>query len=176
MSSTTTADFRAIWGSDNAHNVWAVGAGGTIYRLLDPMSTTWAPIVSPTTVNLFGIWGSAWDDIYVVGASGKIFHYNGSWSEMASPTTQTLYGVWGTGGTNWAGGDRVYAVGAAGTILQYNGVEWTPMTSNSERNLYSAWGSSATDVFVAGESTGKASTILRYDGVNWKSVTGGYEL
>ena len=71
---------------------------------------------SGTSEYLFGVWGSDGDDVFVVGDSGTILHYNGSsWSEMDCPTSKSLYGVWGSSGSD------VFAVGEGGTILHYSG-------------------------------------------------------
>jgi hypothetical protein len=120
-------------------------------------------------VNINGMWGSASNNVFAVGASGRIMRWNGSaWNSMTSGTTQTLYGVWGTSASD------VFALGANGTIRHYNGTSWSAMTSNSERNLFGAWGSSGSDVYAVGDSTGAASTILHYDGATWSAVTPGY--
>jgi len=160
--------------------VWIVGDrynSGGIYRYTflhtTNGGTNWTNAGSAMSngQNLNGIWGAAANDIFAVGASGRIMRYNGtSWSAMTSGTTETLYGVWGTSASD------VYAAGASGTILHFDGTSWSAMTSNSERNLYGAWGTSSTNVYAVGESTGKASTILHWDGVEWTAVAGGTAL
>jgi len=76
--------------------------------------TSWSPAMV-TTADLRGVWGSAADDIFAVGISGRIFHFDGTtWREMTSGTTEHLYGgVWGTSRSD------VFAVGADGTILHF---------------------------------------------------------
>ena len=49
---------------------------------------TWQTVTSPQVpgFHLNGIWGSAANDVYTVGATGSILHWNGTaWSLMASP-------------------------------------------------------------------------------------------
>ena len=48
---------------------------------------------------LVGIWGSGGRDIWVVGASGTVLHWNGTaWSDVdAGVESHTLVGVWGSG-------------------------------------------------------------------------------
>lgn len=42
------------------------------------------------------IWGSSSNDLYVVGNSGNIAHYNGStWTKIESGTTLNIYDIWG---------------------------------------------------------------------------------
>ncbi|OQY49064.1 MAG: hypothetical protein B6240_03955 [Desulfobacteraceae bacterium 4572_87] len=61
--------------------------------------------------SLYGIWGSSVSDVFAVGYSGTIFHYDGiSWSPMTSGATNSLYGIWGSG-------SYFFAVGDSGTIF-----------------------------------------------------------
>jgi hypothetical protein len=65
--------------------------------------------------NYLGVWGSAADDVFVVGEgyNDLILHFDGtSWSPMAADSVW-LFDVWGA-----AGGD-VFAVGSDGAILHY---------------------------------------------------------
>ena len=114
-----------------------------------------------------GIWGSAHDDIYAVGDSGTILHFDGdTWSELESGTTAGLYGVWGSSPTD------VYAVGETGTVLHYDGIAWSEMATGTTAGLLGVWGSSATDVYAVGET----GTILHYDGVSWSAVESGTDV
>ena len=68
----------------------------------------------PQGNTLRGLWGSAGNDVFAVGYSGKIIHYNGStWNEMSSGTSNRLYGVWGSSGSD------VFAVGQGGNIIRW---------------------------------------------------------
>ena len=124
---------------------------------------TWQIMLQPGT-NLYGVWGSSGSDVFAVGNSGTILHYDGtSWSAMASGTTIQLNGVWGCSETD------VFAVGANGTILHYDGSTWSAMASGTTQALYGVWGSSGTDVFAVGNS----GTILHYDGSSWSAMASG---
>ncbi len=110
------------------------------------------------------VWGSSGSDVFAVGNSGTILHYDGSeWSAMTSGTTDTLLGVWGSSGSD------VFAVGRGGsffspegTILHYDGSAWAEMTSGTSASFYDVWGSSGSDVFAVGSS----GTIFHYDGAD----------
>ena len=92
--------------------------GGPYITHYDGVS--WSPQASGTTNNLFGIWGSAPNDVFAVGANGTILHYDGTgWSAQASGTTGHLYGVWGSSKYD------VFAVGQE-VILRYDGTRWSP--------------------------------------------------
>jgi hypothetical protein len=61
---------------------------------------------SGTGFYLRDIWGSAADDLFAVGSSGTILHYDGlTWNQMNSGTHNDILGIWGS-----SGGD-VFAVG-----------------------------------------------------------------
>jgi hypothetical protein len=100
-----------------------------------------------------GLWGTSGTNLFIVGASGDIQHYNGSsLISMASGTTKTLNGVWGSSGSD------VFAVGYNGAIVHYNGSTWSPMSTGTTFYLSAVWGSSSNDVFAVGDS----GAILHY--------------
>ena len=53
------------------------------------------------------VWGSGASDVWAVGDSGTILHWDGSaWTSASSGTTFALFGVWGSGANDvWAVGD-----------------------------------------------------------------------
>jgi len=114
------------------------------------------------------IWGTAKDDIYVVGDGGGIFHFDGLvWIEMPTPTTEILLDVWG-----FVGGP-VFAVGANGTILRRSGSTWVQMPYPGTEDgglptLRAIWGSSPTDILVCGDATLANRAMLHFDGTEWR--------
>ncbi|NJO16062.1 MAG: choice-of-anchor D domain-containing protein [Thioploca sp.] len=121
----------------------------------------WEVITPRLNKNFYAVWGSASNDVFAVGGTGLIFHYDGyQWSEMDSGVLSDFYGIWGTSGTN------VFAVGMEGTILHYDGDQWITMNSRTSHGLSSIWGSSSTDVFAVGSN----GTILHYDGHQWSTI------
>ena len=73
----------------------------------------WADI-NKRVSGLEAIWGTSWDDLFMVGWYGDIAHYDGlAWQAMQSPTDRHLYAVWGSSATD------VYAVGKDNTIVHY---------------------------------------------------------
>ena len=66
--------------------------------------TSVAPAISTKT--LYGVWGTSPSDVYAVGNTGTILHYNGTdWSAETSNTTGQLLSIWGSSPTN------IYVVG-----------------------------------------------------------------
>ncbi len=148
------------------------------------VSANWAAQSIGTSTTLFGVWGASGSDVFAVGDTGTILHYDGTrwtaqisgtnvfavgysgtilhydgtgWTPQMSGTTSWLRGVWG------AGGNDVFAVGFGGTILHYDGTSWMPQASGTASPFYGVWGASGTDVFAVG--TG--DTIFHYNGTNW---------
>lgn len=79
----------------------------------------------PDIANLNGVWGYSPEDLWAVGSSGAILHFDGeTWKRHRSPTTQDLYAI--DGHETMADGDAdIYAVGASGTIIHWDGSDWT---------------------------------------------------
>ena len=88
-------------------------------------------------VSVERIWGTNDNNIYLIGANGKIAHYNGvSWSSMESGTEVDLLDIWGgSDGTLWASG---YSGDYGTTVLLRNSVSsWVKVfegTSSEQNN------------------------------------------
>jgi len=80
----------------------------------------WAPMNSPTAVDLQDVWGASSDNVYAVGDGGTILFFDGSsWAEIDSGVAVNLNSVWGRSA------DDVYAVGQQGSVLHFDGQSWT---------------------------------------------------
>ena len=80
MDSPSQEKLNGVWGylsPDSTHKFYAVGENGTIIHF---DGTTWTTTGSPTSEDLYGIWGSSGTDIFAVGDNATIVHYNGSWT------------------------------------------------------------------------------------------------
>ena len=63
---------------------------------------------------LYGVWGTAANDVWAVGQGGTILHWDGArWSTIPSGTTETLRSIWGSSPTD------IWAVGERGTAVHY---------------------------------------------------------
>ena len=82
----------------------------------EPPELKWTQMVSFSTADLYGVWGTGPEDVFAVGSGGAILHYDGEeWSVQDSGVTVRLYAVWGSSSSN------VFAVGGGGSILRYDG-------------------------------------------------------
>jgi uncharacterized protein YjdB len=133
-------------------------------------TNAWSAMTSGTTSSLFGVWGSAANNVFAVGSSGTIRRYNGStWETHTSGTSADLWDVWGSSASD------VWAVGGGGTVRHYNGSSWTVNTQRDTTGLgswlYRVWGTAPNNVYAAGDGG-----IWRFDGTSWSQMPGtGFE-
>ncbi len=131
----------------------------------DPASPPqWTSLDIGPTQSLSGVWGSAADDVYIVGGSddqGEAHHYDGtSWSAMEVPASVGLL-VWSFG----FGNDDVWAVGRLGAALHYDGSSWSEVDSKTDQDLWGVWGTASDDVYMVGGNVFSGQvTILHWDG------------
>ena len=111
------------------------------------------------------MWTTGTSDVFAVGESGSIAHFDGSsWSLQQSGIADTLNGIWGSANND------IFAVGDSGKIIRFNGSSWSPMASPTGQNLRAVWGADSTHVYATGDN----GTILSYDGISgWISMTSG---
>ena len=134
--------------------------------------SVWRRIADPATMSTpngawNSVWGAADDDLWVVGDSGSIMHWDGlAWTVKPSGTTNKLRHVWGLNSNN------VYAVGDAGTILRWNGISWAAMNSGVTSTIYSIWGRSTVELYVTtGSAAPVKGDVLWYNGFGWSQWT-----
>jgi hypothetical protein len=127
-------------------------------------------MAAEATRGLSGVWGSSASDVFAVGSSGLILHYDGtSWTPMplqSAGQPEDLRRVWGSSGTD------VFAVGGS-TLLHYDGTRWSPEILRKPVNgdgLRDVWGRSGSDVYVVvdGYAIGREGAIFHYNGVGWQ--------
>ncbi len=110
---------------------------------------------------LRGLWGSSENDIFAVGANGRVVHYDGaSWSVMPSAASGDLLTVWGASPAD------VFAGGSSG-IYHFDGASWQQMDNASATRCI--WGSSGADVFGAARAGDYRPQ--HYDGVAWSYMS-----
>jgi len=111
---------------------------------------------------LFSVWGSAPDDVWVVGGdaqAAQIFHFDGAWSEVEAPAVPLLAWVYG-----W-GADDAVAVGLDGGMARWDGNTWESMDTGQTQDLWGVWGVGPDDFWVVGGTVGEAGPVLlHWDG------------
>lgn len=161
------------WGIGFApDDIHAVGNEGTILHF---DGAAWTEVASPTTQDLWGVWGSSANDVWAVGGSARlpdgvptIVHYDGSaWTLtdlsalglMMGP--RALFKVWGSGASD------VYAVGDAGIMLHWNGAAWEELMVGADDDLIAVWGTGPDNIVAVG---GRANGIIaHWNGTEWRT-------
>jgi len=163
---------RGLWNS-GPNDVWAAGYGFMVHW----DGATWTPFAVHSTFvvddvvdagyrpPLEAVWGAASDDVWAVGGSRSIIHWNGQiWEDYGSRLVPSLRAVWGTAKND------VWAVGDAGLMVHWDGRSWTTYQdafggTATTADLTGVWGSAGNDVWAIGAG----AVLLHWDGVSWQS-------
>jgi len=129
------------------------------------------PPAPETRTWLFDVYGSAADDIYVGGALGVMYHFDGNswddttgWKLQDMGTSAAITSIWSPPGES-----TFYAVGHRGHIWRNSGSGWSSMTSGTQQDLYGIGeilaGTESTDVRI--QAVGANGTIRQFNGSGW---------
>jgi hypothetical protein len=148
--------------------VVVAGNGGTI--LWDDGSG-WVTLETPTTEDLWGVWGASPDDVWAVGGRGRedgqatVLRYDGAeWTAaavpmIARPGVNAWFKVWGSSAND------VYVVGQNGGCLHYDGTTIEEFGVGTSEDLISVWGTGPDDVVLVG---GRGNGVLaHFNGEEW---------
>ncbi len=164
-----TGGSRAWWvfGFADPPSTYVVGEHGMgLRREGDGPWMEWRTGVEDT---LFGVWGTAPDDLWVVGGDVVdgppiLRRWDGeSWHDAMLPdfgeaTPKTLFKVWGDAH------DRVYAAGDRGVMMRYDGTSWTLMDAPEVDAVLTVHGGPAGVWAVGGRANGR---VLRLASDRW---------
>jgi sugar lactone lactonase YvrE len=159
---------------------YMAGENGLVLRY-DPSTGSFTPMNVPGTQVLFGIWGSAANDIWAVGGDlskpdtgGIVWHYDGAqWQEdeflgrVRAEGLPTLYKVWGRSSTD------VWVVGRLGLVFHFDGVHWTEANVDlggaapEDLPLFTLHGNTTQTVAVGGFLEG---TIFELQGTSFENL------
>ncbi len=157
----THGDLWWVFGFD-AGPVFMGGARGQIVRYVDGGLAS-SPTPGGSTV--FGIWGTAPDDLWAVGGSGPtggfVWRFDGAtWSAVTGlppvATTVPIYKVWGRAR------DDVWMVGAGGVSVHFDGRSFTLAPTGTVRDVFTVHGSATRVAAVGGDGF-----IGELDGDRW---------
>jgi hypothetical protein len=117
------------------------------------------------TDDLRAVWGSSAHDVWAVGASGAIRHFDGrTWAVVDNGgITEDLSSVHGTGPND------VWATGLDGTVMHWNGEAWSVADSPADGSmLLGVWTGAPSDVWAVGIDMGGYGFFRHWDGATWK--------
>lgn len=134
-------------------------------------TVSWLPAFDTSGAgSLSGVWGSAPDDVWIVGGdddAGEIWHFDGGgWSAATLPEgTPLLVWVHGFSATD------VFAVGLDGAAVHWDGSAWSALDTGTEEDLWGVFGFSNDDIWVVGGDADVGDPlILHYDGSAFAEV------
>ncbi|HEY3447260.1 MAG TPA: hypothetical protein VGK67_12885 [Myxococcales bacterium] len=186
-----------LWGN-GSDDLWAVGVKWSTTpqgNVGSPKAWHWngsawseASVAAPVGSTLDGIWGTAPDDLWVIGNGSWpheafILHFDGTtWTQVTS-VPGILHRVFGSGP------DDVWTVGEDGDLtlpdallLHWDGSAWTEVPVRPEWPLLAVWAGSSSDAWASGSlywsswpPPGSAE-LLRWDGTTWTSVPYGSDV
>jgi hypothetical protein len=168
----TVRELRTIF-AFNENDIW-YSDGGEIIHWNGSSYTNDCSMNSMLTGAINRIWGSSKNDLYAVGGSGTIVHYNGlSWTKIESGTNTTIQDVWGkidsqTGRRSIiCGASAAYSIGGAAllSINEDNTVSGVPWVSG--RRAYSVWFDRISMIYTCGDGVFRRSLDLQ-----WKEIAG----
>lgn len=130
--------------------------------------------VSNAGVTLYGVWGSASNDVYAVGQYGYILHTTDkgtTWTPLLSSVNSwTLLSIWGSAAND------IYTVATNGLVFHSvdGGKTWGGPSSGTSKSLFQVWGSASDDVYIVGDY----GTILHSadKGLSWTPQASGTTL
>ena len=136
---------RAVFGVTPL-GAWMGGDGG---MLLYWNGTSASAAPSPISDTIYGIWGSAANNLWAVADRGRVLHFDGSaWSidaQASALSTTALRAIAGSSDT------QIYAVGDGGVMLRFDGTSWSALDTGTDRSLSALWIDAAGTVVVAGQ-------------------------
>lgn len=116
-----------------------------------------------TQSDLLSTWGTAPDDVWAIGVTGALLHYDGDGWQLQDPWDRNVVNLWQVWGL---ADDAVWAVGDHGTVLHYDGRIWRFMPRVEDLQLRGIWGTASDDLWVVCLD----SRIFHYDGMQWEMV------
>ncbi len=142
----------------NANEVWFAGNGvvrwnGQSFFNEESINAVWGPY------EMKKIWMSSAANVYVVGDSGSIAHYDGTtWSKQEGGTTIDLRDVWGTpdGKVVWACGESYN--GFNSILLKCETNQWKTVWERSSTNSVQPFGYNVGSVWGKNQSIYIASS------------------
>ncbi|KPA17730.1 hypothetical protein MHK_002052, partial [Candidatus Magnetomorum sp. HK-1] len=121
----------------------------------------WGDISNEAVGGGISIWGTSTNNLFNVGWSETILHYNGnSWEDESIGGSDVISDVWGSNSTN------VYAVGDfTGYLLKYNGTTWANQNwDTSGNNLRGIFGFDENNIVIVGDW----GLVRIYNGSTWQ--------
>lgn len=155
-------------GGTSWHDVWVVGAGGTILHF---DGCAWAPVPSGTSEELWWVHAFEGGNAVVSGAAGTLLKVDLTGAPVAfeTGTSSVLFGVWGSSPDDlWSVGFEPLGGGAVILHVRDGQVATVPVPVPDGATIaapFKVSGSGSGDVWIVGRD----DLVLHYDGEGLKS-------
>ncbi|MDP2306626.1 MAG: hypothetical protein Q8P18_11445 [Pseudomonadota bacterium] len=133
----------------------------------------WAVVGEGLDSALLSIWGTAWNDVWVVGADsgsgGVLLHFDGAaWARVGDLGPGDAWAIEGTDTTLWISG-------AGGRLFRYDLASGQLSTDQLDSALvfFGVWPASPTDAWAVGGSpddSADPAVIYHFDGTAWTDI------
>jgi photosystem II stability/assembly factor-like uncharacterized protein len=173
FTQSATVTDQNLWGIFGASpdDLWAVGGDGFLdgqATILRNQGQGWSKVQVPALQHpdvfaFYKVWGSAADDVYIVGQRGVVLHWDGAaLTELFVGTGEDLVTVYGLSK------DRVAIVGgrANGELITWDGVAWKREQLIPLPGLNAVWFRDPNQIHVGGQS----GTLATFDWTTRKYV------
>ena len=148
----------AVWG-DELGNVFYVDSTGVRYRI----DGVWHHQLNPIGTTLHDIWGVSAADVYAVGMSGAVLHFDGeTWIQQEGFPNENYRSVFGVDGTLYVGGDSGLLV-----RLDEDGTPTVVAPGEIGSGLVDLWASSPENLYVV---TGN-DKVYHFDGASAEELS-----
>ncbi|MGC4118719.1 MAG: hypothetical protein QM765_30005 [Myxococcales bacterium] len=146
-------------------DVWMVGLEGTATRW---NGSTWQPVETYTTKDLYAVAMGASDDVWVGTKGATFMHWNGSqWSSTESAGGGDVVAMAAAPGKVWA----LQQLDPKNTALvTWDGTQLTEV-ARVPKHLKALWRRADSDVWAFGSLDNGKGAALRWDGTSWTVVS-----
>jgi hypothetical protein len=141
-----------LWGN-SADNVVAVGRGGQIQRY---DGTSWQPMESGTTKDIYAVWGLPSGELFALLRNAVLFYDGTAWTEILT-SSATLTDIWASSR------EDIYVAQESDALLHFDGQTWTRIQGWWRK----VWGTASNDVYAASYG----DRIAHYDGQSWQTTS-----
>jgi hypothetical protein len=141
---------------------------------------TWSALTTGTN-NIRGVWGTAPNDIWIIGGNGKneTLHWNGStWTDVPFPFPYSsgyqINAIWGSAPNNYwiAGGRQLSFSSREIDLFHWDGIAWTldgphgTEDGNIPGGFFALWGTAADNVYAV-----SGGVALHRDASGWSPIS-----
>lgn len=169
-------------GGGTGPDVWVTtsAANGRFYRYAGGSCSPkcWSQVdVTGVTTLIRSVWGATNNDLWAVGNTGLILHYDGqTWSrsqyQKVPLTTGALYAAYGVANNQTS---AMQAYGPTDTALNVDNTNIVPANgfSTATQSIFAAYGLNANEIMIVGSGGTGGGTVMRWDGTSWKTYPSG---